>query len=138
TPSELGERAIAMANEIGDSNLQVDVHGLAFIAERGMGALAAVAQGSSQEPAVITARYRHPEATGPRLALVGKAVTFDSGGISIKPSARMHEMKFDMSGGAVVLGALQAVARLGLPLDLTVVVGATENLPSGDAYKPGD
>jgi leucyl aminopeptidase len=72
------------------------------------------------------------------LALVGKAVTFDSGGISIKPGAKMAEMKFDMSGGAAVLQATAAIARLGLPLRVIAVVGATENLPSGTAVKPGD
>ena len=138
TPSELGIRAKTLARELAIPHLEVEVQGRAFMEQQGMGALLAVSQGSSEEPALITARYRHSDAHGPRIALVGKAVTFDSGGISIKPSARMHEMKFDMSGGAVVLGALRAVAELGLPLDLTVVVGSTENLPSGNAFKPGD
>ncbi len=136
TPTELGRRAQALAEL--SPHLEVQVESTEELRAKGMGALLGVAQGSVEPPALITARYRHPQATGPRLALVGKAVTFDSGGISIKPSARMHEMKFDMSGGAVVLGALQAVAQLDLPLDLLVVVGATENLPSGTAMKPGD
>ena len=136
TPTELGRRAL----ELGalSPHLEIEVASTEELEAKGMGALLGVSQGSAEPPALITARYRHPDATGPRLALVGKAVTFDSGGISIKPSARMHEMKFDMSGGAVVLGALQAVARLDLPLDLLVVVGATENMPSGTALKPGD
>ncbi len=138
TPTELGERAKALVAELALPHLTVEVESTAELEAKGMGALLAVSQGSAEPPAVITARYRHPDAVGPRVALVGKAVTFDSGGISIKPSARMHEMKFDMTGGAVVLGALQAVAALGLPLDLVVVVGATENLPSSTAYKPGD
>ncbi|MEH3053736.1 MAG: leucyl aminopeptidase family protein [Patulibacter minatonensis] len=136
TPTELGARAVALADL--SPHLEITVADTEELAAKGMGALLGVAQGSTQPPAVITAQYRHPEATGPTLALVGKAVTFDAGGISIKPSARMHEMKFDMSGGAVVLGALQAVARLDLKLNLMVVVGATENLPDGNAFKPGD
>ena len=104
---------------------------------RGMGAFAAVAQGSEQEPALITMRYEG-SSDGPLLAFVGKAVTFDSGGISLKPGAKMAEMKFDMSGGAAVLEATAAIARLGLPVRLLAVVGATENLPSGSAVKPGD
>lgn len=138
TPSELGRRAKQLVAELDNPHLEVEVESTAELEAKGMGALLAVAQGSAEQPALITARYRHPDAKGPRIALVGKAVTFDSGGISIKPSARMHEMKFDMTGGAVVLGALQAVAALDLPIDLLVVVGATENLPSSTAYKPGD
>ncbi|MBJ7472862.1 MAG: leucyl aminopeptidase, partial [Solirubrobacteraceae bacterium] len=138
TPTELGVRAKALVAELGIPHLEVKVEGRDELEAKGMGALLAVTQGSAEPPALITAHYRHPAANGPRIALVGKAVTFDSGGISIKPSARMHEMKFDMTGGAVVLGALQAVAALDLPLDLLVVVGATENLPSSTAYKPGD
>jgi leucyl aminopeptidase len=136
TPTEFGARALELAEL--SPHLQVEVETTEALRAKGMGALLGVAQGSAEPPALITARYRHPDAKGPRLALVGKAVTFDTGGISIKPSARMHEMKFDMTGGAVVLGALQAVARLDLPLDLLVVVGATENMPSGNALKPGD
>ena len=78
------------------------------------------------------------EGEGPLLALVGKAVTFDSGGISIKPSAAMHEMKMDMSGGAAVIEAVAAIAELGIPANLLAVVPATENMPSGHATKPGD
>ena len=83
-------------------------------------------------------RYRPPGAAGPHLGYVGKAVTFDTGGISIKPSAKMQEMKFDMSGGAAVIEATGAIARLGLPVTLTAVVPSTENMPSGHAVKPGD
>jgi leucyl aminopeptidase len=103
-----------------------------------MEAFAAVARGSDEEPALITLRYEPANATGPVLGLVGKAVTFDSGGISIKPGAKMAEMKFDMSGGAAVIEATAAIARLGLPVRLRAVVGATENLPSGRSVKPGD
>ena len=103
-----------------------------------MGAFAGVAQGSDEEPQLITLRYEGPDATGPVLGFVGKAVTFDSGGISIKPGNKMSDMKFDMSGGAAVLGATAAIARLGLPVRLIAVIGATENLPSGHSMKPGD
>jgi leucyl aminopeptidase len=103
-----------------------------------MGAFAAVAQGSYQEPALITLRYDGPAAGGPVLGLVGKAVTFDTGGISIKPAQKMHEMKFDMSGGAAVIEAIGAMARLALPVRVVGVVGATENMPSGRSMRPGD
>src|SRR5206468_11574592 len=107
------------------------VEGRDVIEERGMGAFAAVAKGSYEEPALITLRYEGPSAAGPTLGLVGKAVTFDTGGISIKPSAKMAEMKFDMSGGAAVLEAVGAIARLRVPARVVAVVGATENMPSG-------
>jgi leucyl aminopeptidase len=103
-----------------------------------MGCFAAVGQGSHNEPALITLRYDPPDAVGPVLGLVGKAVTFDTGGISIKPANKMSEMKFDMSGGAAVLGAVDAIAGLGLPVRLVAVVGATENMPGGHAFRPGD
>ena len=103
-----------------------------------MGAFAGVAQGTDEEPQLITLRYEGPDASGPVLGYVGKAVTFDSGGISIKPGNKMSDMKFDMSGGAAVLGATAAIARLNLPVRLVAVVGATENLPSGRSMKPGD
>ena len=103
-----------------------------------MGSFAAVAKGTDEEPALITLRYDGPDATGPVLGFVGKAVTFDTGGISLKPGAAMSEMKFDMSGGAAVLEAVGAIARLRLPIHLIAVIGATENMPSGHASKPGD
>jgi leucyl aminopeptidase len=102
-----------------------------------MGAFAAVAQGSDQEPALITLTYEGGE-QGPVLGLVGKAVTFDSGGISLKAGPKMSEMKFDMSGGAAVIEAIGAIARLRLPVRVIGVVGATENMPSGHSVKPGD
>ena len=103
-----------------------------------MGSFAAVAQGADEEPALITIRYEGPDASGPVLGLVGKAVTFDTGGISIKTANKMFEMKFDMSGGAAVLGAVEAIAKLRLPIRIIAVVGATENMPSGHAMRPGD
>ena len=140
TPTALVAHARALAEQI--EGLSVESEGREGILARGMGAFAAVAQGSEQEPALITLRYdgaggaSNPR--GPVLGLVGKAVTFDSGGISLKPGAKMSEMKFDMSGGAAVIEAIGAIARLGLPVKLVGVVGATENLPSGRAVKPGD
>jgi leucyl aminopeptidase len=136
TPTALGVHAKALANEV--EHLSVEVEGRAGIVSRSMGAFAAVAQGTEEEPALITLRYDPPGAGGPLLGFVGKAVTFDSGGISLKPGAKMAEMKFDMSGGAAVISALAAIARLGLPVRIVAVVGATENLPSGKSIKPGD
>ena len=132
TPSRLAERARALPG------VQVDVWGRAEIEQAGMGAFAGVARGSHEEPRLIAIRHDPPDVAGPPLGFVGKAVTFDSGGISLKPGSKMSEMKFDMSGGAAVLEATGAVARLGLPVRLVTVIGATENLPSGHALKPGD
>jgi leucyl aminopeptidase len=136
TPTDLADRARAIATE--HASVEVSVEGRKQITERGMGAFAAVAQGTAQEPALITLRYSGPKARGAVLGFVGKAVTFDSGGISLKPGAGMEEMKFDMSGGAAVIEAVSAIAQLRLPIKLVAVVGATENLPSERAVKPGD
>jgi leucyl aminopeptidase len=132
TPSALAERARSLAG------VQVEVWGREQIVAAGMGAMAAVAQGSDQEPQLITIRYEPPDVAGPVLGYVGKGVTFDAGGISIKPPLKMSEMKFDMSGAAAVLEATGAIAALGLPVRLVSVLGATENLISGRAMKPGD
>jgi leucyl aminopeptidase len=107
------------------------------IAAKGMGGLAAVSQGSLEPARLIVLRYAGG-GSGPTLGLVGKGVTFDSGGISLKPGAGMQEMKMDMSGAAAVLEAVAAIAELGLPVNLLAVVPATENMPSGTAIKPGD
>jgi leucyl aminopeptidase len=140
TPTALAAHAQALAQEV--EGLSVETEGREAIVARGMGAFAAVAQGSEQEPALIVLRYDGTDGAstpkGPLLGLVGKAVTFDSGGISLKPGAKMAEMKFDMSGGAAVVEAVGAIARLRLPVRVVGVVGATENLPSGGAVKPGD
>src|SRR5215210_4751402 len=136
TPTALAERAREIASR--HDTLTLEVMGRAEIEAAGMGAFAGVARGSEEEPQLITLRYEPPAAEGPVLGYVGKAVTFDSGGISIKPGNKMSDMKFDMSGGAAVLGATAAIARLGLPVRLVSVIGATENLPSGSAMKPGD
>jgi leucyl aminopeptidase len=136
TPSALAERAAEIADR--HDTVTLEVMGREEIEKAGMGAFAGVARGSDEEPRLITLRYDGPGATGPVLGFVGKAVTFDSGGISIKPGNKMSDMKFDMSGGAAVLGATAAIARLGLPVRVVAVIGATENLPSGRAMKPGD
>ena len=136
TPAALGDAAKALAAEL--DGLSVELEGREGIQARGMGAFAAVAQGTYQDPRLIVLRYEPGGLAGPRLGFVGKAVTFDSGGISIKPAAKMAEMKFDMSGGAAVIEAIAAIARLELPVRVLGVVGATENMPSGRSVKPGD
>jgi leucyl aminopeptidase len=136
TPSFLADRALEIAER--HEALEAELLDRDQIVARGMGAFAAVAQGTDEEPRLIVLRYRPDGATGPHLAYVGKAVTFDTGGISIKPASKMQEMKMDMSGGAAVLQATDAIARLGVPVTLTAVVPATENMPSGHAIKPGD
>jgi leucyl aminopeptidase len=136
TPTDLAARASEIAGA--RPHLTATIERRKEIAARGMGAFAAVAQGSAQEPALITLHYKGPKAKGPVLGLVGKAVTFDTGGISIKPSQGMEEMKYDMSAGAAVIEAIAPIAALELPVEIVGVVGATENMPSGTAIKPGD
>jgi len=136
TPAFLAARAEEIA--AGARNVTVEVLGREQIAARKMGGLVAVSQGSAEEPRLIVLRYSGPGADGPTLALVGKGVTFDTGGISLKPGAGMHEMKMDMSGAAAVLEAVAAIAELELPIELIAVVPSTENMPSGTAIKPGD
>lgn len=136
TPTALARRAQAIATL--HETLSCDVRGRDGLAELGMGAFGAVAQGSDEEPALIVARYEPAGARGPVLGFVGKAVTFDSGGLAIKPAGSMTDMKYDMSGGAAVLEALGAIAALRLPVRVVAVVGATENLIGGRAMKPGD
>jgi leucyl aminopeptidase len=131
TPEFLAERARKL------EGVEVEVLGREEIIARGMGALASVAQGAYAEPQLIVIRY-DGGGDGPHLGFVGKAVTFDSGGISIKPAGKMHEMKFDMSGGAAVIEAMGAIARLALPAKVTAVIAATENMPSGRSVRPGD
>ena len=134
-PSFLAARAeeIAAAHDA----VSVDVLGPEQIAAKGMGGLVAVSRGGGEPARLIVLRYAGG-GSGPTLGLVGKGVTFDTGGISLKPGAGMHEMKFDMSGAAAVLEAVAAIAELGLAVDLVAVVPATENMPSGSAVKPGD
>ncbi|MEA2124015.1 MAG: leucyl aminopeptidase [Solirubrobacteraceae bacterium] len=135
TPTKLTARARELATELG---LDCEVLGREQIRYAGMGAFAAVAQGSTEEPQLITLRYTPDDPVGPVLGLVGKAVTFDAGGISIKPALKMSAMKSDMAGGAAVLEATAAIARLQLPVRVVAVIGATENLLSGSSMKPGD
>jgi leucyl aminopeptidase len=138
TPAGLAEHAERIAAE-SDGRLRTDSFGRERMAELGMGSFLAVSQGSEQEPRTIVLRYDPPDAEGDvTLGLVGKAVTFDTGGISIKPALYMEDMKGDMSGGAAVLAGLGAIAELGLPVRAIGVVGATENMVGGGAYRPGD
>jgi leucyl aminopeptidase len=135
TPSFLGRRAREIASA--QPKVSAEVLGREEIAAREMGGLVAVSRGTEEEPQLIVLRYAGG-GKGPPLGLVGKGVTFDTGGISLKPSASMHEMKMDMSGAAAVLEAVGAIAELGLAIDLIAVVPSTENMPSGTAIKPGD
>ena len=136
TPTILAERAKKMAGEVG---LKVEVFGGEKIRELKMGAFWGVAQGSDEPPALIILRYEPAGAPAkPVLGLVGKGITFDTGGISIKPSDGMEKMKYDMAGGAAMLGAMRAIALLKPQVRVTAIVCASENMPSGKAQKPGD
>jgi leucyl aminopeptidase len=138
TPKVLGERAEQMAR---DEDLDIDVFDEKKIAELKMGALLSVAQGSVQPPRLIVITYtpkKAPAANARVLGLIGKAVTFDTGGISIKPANNMEDMKFDMCGGAAMIGAMRALAHLKPQIKVIAVVASTENMPGGRAQKPGD
>jgi leucyl aminopeptidase len=136
TPSMLAERAKTMAQEVG---LKCEVYGADKIKELKMGAFWSVAQGSDEPPALIILKYEPAGAPEkPVLGLVGKGITFDTGGISIKPADGMEKMKYDMAGGAAMLGAMRAIALLKPKVKVTMIVCATENMPSGKAQKPGD
>ena len=137
TPAVLAERACQVATEQG---LECEILDQDRMKQLGMGALLGVAAGSAEPPVMIILRYR-PEAeagSGAHLGLVGKGVTFDSGGISIKPSENMEKMKYDMAGGAAVLGAMRAIAQLRPSIAVTALVPAVENMPGGRAQRPGD
>jgi leucyl aminopeptidase len=134
TPSYLAGRANAIAEE--HESVTCEVLDRKQIQEKGMGGLVAVSQGTAEEPRLIVLRYQG--GGDQTLGLVGKGVTFDSGGISIKPAASMHEMKMDMSGAAAVLETVSALAKLEVPIDVLAVIPSTENMPSGTAVKPGD
>ena len=135
SPEYLARRARELAAEVG---LQCSVLERAELEALGMGALLGVAQGSVREPRLIVLEYRGGRDDARPVALVGKGVVFDAGGISLKPAEKMDEMKMDMAGGAAVLGTLYAAALLKLPVNLVGVVPAVENLPSGSAIRPGD
>ena len=140
TPTIMAERAQEIANQFG---LEIDVLDQARMEQEGMGALLSVARGSDQPPKMMVLTYmpegkRRVEDGEDFLALVGKGITFDTGGISIKPSENMELMKYDMTGGATVLGVMRAVAQLRPPIPVLGVVPSSENMPSGKATKPGD
>ena len=139
-PAELAKRAQRTAKEVG---LRCRVLGPAELKRRNMGGILAVGGGSANAPRLVVLEHGKRRAAGasrgrPTICLVGKGVTFDSGGISIKPAAGMGDMKHDMSGAAAVVGAMRAVALLKLPLHVVGILGAAENMPSGTAYRPGD
>jgi len=136
TPRIFADRAVEVGRAAG---LQVEVLDEHRIAELGMGMLQAVAQGSAEPPRLIVVRHEPPNpASQEVLGLVGKGITFDTGGISLKPAEKMERMKDDMSGGAAVLGAMAAIARLGGSLRCIGVIACSENMPGGRAIKPGD
>jgi len=140
-PASLAAAARKMARQVG---LRCQVFGVPELEKRKMGALLAVGQGSSRPPRLIVLDHSPGGARAaktrkrPTLCIVGKGITFDSGGISIKPAGGMQDMKHDMSGAAVVVGAMRAVALLKLPLRVVGIIAAAENMPSGTAYRPGD
>ncbi len=136
TPTILGQRAAEMCREFG---IQCQVHSTETMRELQMGAFLSVTQGSDEPPALIVMTWTPPNAVdGPVLGLVGKGITFDTGGISIKPSDNMEKMKYDMAGGAAMIGAMRAIAQLQVPVKVIGIVCAAENMPSGKAQKPGD
>ncbi len=138
TPTELATLTAAMCAEVG---LRCEVHSTDKLRELKMGAFLAVAQGSEQPPALITMTYEPattPAADSPVLGLVGKGITFDTGGISIKPADGMEKMKYDMAGAAAMIGAMRAIAELKPAIKVIGVICSAENMPDGRAYKPGD
>jgi leucyl aminopeptidase len=142
TPTELGRRTAAMCAEKG---LSCEVHSTAKLEELKMGAFAAVAKGSAQPPALIVMTYepklekgKLPPKNAPVLGLVGKGITFDTGGISLKSAEGMEKMKYDMAGAAAMIGAMHAIAELKPAVKVIGIVCSAENMPSGTAYKPGD
>ncbi|MDE2305162.1 MAG: leucyl aminopeptidase [Gammaproteobacteria bacterium] len=136
TPTYLGTRAIALGKE--HRRVKVSVLGERQIKALKMGSFLAVARGSTEPPRLIVCEYRGAGAGTPPICLLGKGITFDSGGISLKDPPAMDEMKFDMSGAASVLGALRAVVEMQLPVNLVVIVATCENMPAGNAVKPAD
>ncbi|MBV8066670.1 MAG: leucyl aminopeptidase [Candidatus Eremiobacteraeota bacterium] len=135
TPTKMAEEAAKVAQAGG---LQIDVLDEEQARHEGMGSFLSVAQGSAQPPKFIVLRYDGDPSSKELLALVGKGITFDTGGISIKPAEKMEEMKYDMSGGAGVIAAMSALANLKPKLNVVGIVPATENMPGGKATKPGD
>jgi leucyl aminopeptidase len=136
TPSFLADTAIQLSEL--NNRLKVKVLDLNDIENLGMGGLSGVSKGSNQPPKLIIIEYLKKNILTKPIIIVGKAVTFDSGGISLKPSEKMNEMKYDKAGGAAVIALMQATAKLNLNLNIIGLIPATENLPGGNAYKPGD
>jgi leucyl aminopeptidase len=136
TPTYMGTRAQQLAKEF--SSIKTKVLDESAIKALKMGAFLAVTQGSKEPPRLIVCEYRGSRKNTAPICLIGKGITFDSGGISLKDPPGMDEMKFDMSGGAAVLGALRAIAELKLPINAVAIVAAAENMPGGTAVKPGD
>ena len=136
TPTYLAEQAFELGNQY--PSLQVSVLEEADMAQLGMGALLSVSRGSRQPAKLITLDYRGGEKNTKPIVLIGKGLTFDAGGISLKPGLGMDEMKYDMCGGATVLGSLLAAAEMKLPLNIVGLIPSSENMPDGDANKPGD
>jgi leucyl aminopeptidase len=136
TPTYLGRTAEGLAKT--HKSLRVKVLGLPEIKREKMGCFLAVSQGSEEPPRFIVIEHRHPRAKGAPVVLVGKGITFDTGGISLKDPPTMDEMKFDMSGAACVIGTMNTVAELNLPLNVVGIVAACENMPDGRSIKPGD
>ena len=136
TPGRMAEIALAVARE---TNLDIEVMDQKKMAELGMGALLGVAQGSVESPKLIILRHEgDPDNPSNKLCLLGKGITFDTGGISIKPAANMGAMKGDMAGGAAVIATMKAISLLKAKINVTGIVPATENMPSGSAQRPGD
>ena len=134
-PPEMGEEALKLGKRLG---LKVTVLDMAQLTEQGFGGILAVGKGSEHEPRFIVMEYGEAKAGTPTICLVGKGLTFDSGGLSLKPPEAMETMKSDMGGAAAVFGAMQAAAELKLPLHLLGLISAAENMPSSNAYRPGD
>jgi len=135
-PSYLAEEAKSLGKE--HKNLKIEIHDEKKLKELGMGAFLAVSIGSEQPPRLIVMNYQGGKKSDKPFVLVGKGITFDTGGISIKPAAGMDEMKFDMCGAASVFGTLRAVLELQLPINLVCLLACAENMPSGSATRPGD
>ena len=139
-PNHMNPDTLALAAKSLESinNISIQILDQSQIKEMEMNGIISVGKGSQNEPKVIIVNYNNSETNEKPILLVGKAVTFDTGGISIKPSDRMDEMKFDKSGGCTVLGIMKAIGNLALPLNVVAIIPAVENMPSGSAYRPGD
>ncbi|GKS67134.1 putative cytosol aminopeptidase [Nitrosarchaeum sp.] len=135
TPTTLANFAKGIAKK---NNMKCNVISKIELKKKGFGGITAVGQGSKNEPKLIILEYNHGPKNEKPIVLVGKAVTFDTGGISLKPGEKMDEMKFDKCGGCTVMGIMKAVSELKLPINLVGIIPSVENMPSGEAYRPGD